>query len=94
MRALASFHSSYSRLQGLKFISFAYLPLQALNELSELQDFPANRIVYVMTDFTWNNLKFWNDHDSLRCFIDGGQLDVAIFDAVNDDSIKYAICNN
>ena len=43
-----------------------------------------------MTDFTWNNLKFWNDHDGLRLYLDCGQLDVAIFDAVNDESIKSA----
>ena len=61
---------------------------QAINELSELLDFPASSIIYVMTDFTWNNLKFWNGHKNLRRYIDSGQLDVAIFDAVNDDSIK------
>ena len=42
-----------------------------------------------MTDFTWNNLRFWNGHESLRYYIENGQLDVAIFDAVNDESIKY-----
>lgn len=41
-----------------------------------------------MTDFTWNNLRFWNGHESLRYYIENGQLDVAIFDAVNDESIK------
>ena len=51
-------------------------------------DFPVNRLVYVMTDFTWNNLKFWNGHENLRYFINCGQLDVAIFDAVKDKSIK------
>jgi|TARA_B100000482_G_scaffold84481_1_gene60376 hypothetical protein len=63
---------------------------QAINELSGLLNFPCTKLVYVMTDFTWNNLKFWNEHESLRLYIDNGQLDVAIFDAVNDESIKYA----
>jgi len=45
--------------------------------------------VYVMTDFTWNNLKFWNDHECFRHQFDCGQLDVAIFDAVRDESMKY-----
>ena len=40
-----------------------------------------------MTDFTWNNLKFWNDHANLQSYIHSGQLDVAIFDAVNDEKI-------
>jgi len=60
---------------------------QAIKELSDLLDFPAENLVYVMTDFTWNNLKFWNNHDSLQSYIHRGQLDVAIFDAVNDESI-------
>lgn len=59
-----------------------------MKELAGMLHFPANRIVYVMTDFTWNNLKFWNDHKSLRQYLDCGQLDVAIFDAVNDESIR------
>jgi len=60
---------------------------QAIKELSDLLDFPAENLVYVMTDFTWNNLKFWNNHDSLQSYIHREQLDVAIFDAVNDESI-------
>jgi len=67
---------------------FSFFMIKAINELSELLDFPASSIIYVMTDFTWNNLKFWNGHKNLRRYIDSGQLDVAIFDAVNDDSIK------
>lgn len=49
---------------------------------------PAQQIIYVMTDFTWNNLKFWNDHECFRHHLDCGQLDVAIFDAVRDETIK------
>lgn len=66
---------------------FSFFMLKAIKELSELLDFPARKIVYVMTDFTWNNLKFWNEHTGLRSYIYNGQLDVAIFDAVNDESI-------
>lgn len=67
---------------------FSFFMLKAINELSGLLNFPCTKLVYVMTDFTWNNLKFWNEHESLRLYIDNGQLDVAIFDAVNDESIK------
>ena len=59
-----------------------------MKELAGILDLPLSRIVYVMTDFTWNNLKFWNDHESLRQYFECGLLDIAIFDAVNDESIR------
>jgi hypothetical protein len=37
-------------------------------------EFPAEKVVYVMTDFTWNNLKFWNEHESFRPYLDCGLL--------------------
>jgi len=67
---------------------FSFFMLKAVKELAETLDFPSHKIVYVMTDFTWNNLKFWNDHECFRQFLDCGQLDVAIFDAVRDETIK------
>lgn len=67
---------------------FSFFMLKAIKELSELLQFPAEKLVYVMTDFTWNNLKFWNDHASLESYFNSGQLDIAIFDAVSDESIK------
>lgn len=67
---------------------FSFYILKAINELSQISIFPAEKILYVMTDFTWNNLKFWNDHEGFRQHIDSGQLDVAIFDAVHDEAIQ------
>ena len=66
---------------------FSFYMLQALNEMQEVCDFPLSKIVYVMTDFTESNFKFWKDHPGLAPFIASGQLDIAIFDAVNDTSI-------
>ena len=45
---------------------FSYLMLKALEELREVSDFPIDKIVYVMTDFTENNFNFWRDHPSLK----------------------------
>lgn len=67
--------------------------MQAINALSQTSMFPAEKILYVMTDFTWNNLKFWNDHESFRPHLDSGQLDIAIFDAVHDEVIKLQHSN-
>lgn len=68
---------------------FSFFMLKALNDLAGvLPNFPPSKIIYVMTDFTQNNLNFWNQHPGLRPYIERGQLDLAIFDAVNDTVIK------
>ena len=68
---------------------FSFFMLKALNDLSDVlsQEFPASKIIYVMTDFTQKNLQFWNSHPGLKPFIDRGQLDLAIFDAVHDATV-------
>jgi hypothetical protein len=58
--------------------------------MKDMCDFPMAKIVYVMTDFTESNFKFWADHPALKPFVDSGQLDMAIFDAVNDTTIKLS----
>lgn len=43
-------------------------------------DFPVDKIVYVMTDFTESNFKFWAEHpvsdalDYLSCLDGGGMI--------------------
>lgn len=67
---------------------FSFYMLKALEELQELCDFPFNKFVYVMTDFTMANFEFWCTHPSLKPYFERGLLDAGIFDAVNDGSIK------
>ena len=45
---------------------FSYLMLKALHELREISDFPVDKIIYVMTDFTESNFNFWRDHAALK----------------------------
>ncbi len=66
---------------------FSFFMLKALEEMQAVCDFPLQKIVYVMTDFTESNFKFWRDHPSLKGYFDRGILDAAIFDAVNDDKL-------
>eukprot|EP01041_Mallomonas_annulata_P006099 gene6099-12343_t len=66
---------------------FCYFMLKALQEMKDVCDFPIAKIVYVMTDFTENNFKFWRDHPSLKPYFESGILDAGIFDAVNDRTI-------
>ena len=53
-------------------------------------DFPVEKIVYVLTDFTDENVKYWAEHPQLKQYFDSGQMDCAIFDAVNDSNITLA----
>ena len=63
---------------------FSYYMLKALEEMKNVCDFPFNKIVYVMTDFTEKNFKYWVDHPALKPYFDRGLLDAGIFDAVGD----------
>jgi tetratricopeptide (TPR) repeat protein len=67
---------------------FTYFMLKALEEMKSICDFPFDKIVYVMTDFTENNYKFWMNHPALKPYFASGRLDAGIFDAVNDDHIR------
>ena len=62
--------------------------LKALEELRDVCDFPWDKIVYVMTDFTKKNFEFWRHQQSLKPYFESGRLDAGIFDAVHDRSIK------
>ncbi|GMH64023.1 hypothetical protein TrLO_g8109 [Triparma laevis f. longispina] len=66
---------------------FSFFMLKALNEMRETVRFPVEKIVYVMTDFTESNFNFWMTHPMLAPYVESGQLDFAIFDAVNDTKI-------
>lgn len=43
-----------------------YLELYAILTNQDVSDFPVERIVYVMTDFTENNFNFWAEHPVRR----------------------------
>jgi hypothetical protein len=66
---------------------FSFFMLKALNEMAETLSFPVSKIVYVMTDFTQENVNFWLTHPMLADYVNAGQLDFAVFDAVNDKEI-------
>ena len=36
-------------------------------------------------------VKFWNDHENFRPYLDCGQLDIVIFDAVHDETIRFIV---
>eukprot|EP01084_Bolivina_argentea_P016074 30121_1 len=71
---------------------FGFFMLKALKELNSMLPIPfANRVVYVMTDFTDRMLKFWREHPALQSYIENGRLDMAVFDANADVEMHLAI---
>lgn len=67
---------------------FSYLCLLHLLEMKKklgIEDVP---ICYVMTDFTEENLQFWEDHFLFKPFVESGDLDFAVFDLEQTDQIE------
>ena len=71
---------------------FSFYMLKALEEMKDICDFPWDKIVYVMTDFTEKNFEFWRNHRSLKPYFESGRLDAGIFDAVHDETIQLWKC--
>lgn len=67
----------------------AFYILRALEQMKGHSiDFPFEKIVYVLTDFTQSNIQFWQQHESLKPFVDDGRLEFAKFEAVNQKILK------
>ena len=66
-----------------------------MNALTRLREYwprgVARPFVYVMTDFTQNNVDFWRAHPSFQAWMEEGILDMALFDADNSASIKLQV---
>eukprot|EP00597_Dinobryon_sp_UTEXLB2267_P005946 CAMPEP_0170080272 /NCGR_PEP_ID=MMETSP0019_2-20121128/16458_1 /TAXON_ID=98059 /ORGANISM="Dinobryon sp., Strain UTEXLB2267" /LENGTH=585 /DNA_ID=CAMNT_0010294173 /DNA_START=177 /DNA_END=1934 /DNA_ORIENTATION=- len=71
---------------GLGKFSFHFFTA-IMDMLQNESSFPFKNIVYVMTDFTDSNFNAWQTHPSLQKFFASGQLDAAIFNAVEHKSI-------
>jgi tetratricopeptide (TPR) repeat protein len=72
---------------------FSFYMIKALFEMAATLDFPVEKLVYVMTDFTDENVKFWREHPQLKQYFDSGQMDCANFDAVSDRQIHLIHSN-
>jgi tetratricopeptide (TPR) repeat protein len=67
---------------------FAFLFLRALAARGPLD---RAQVRYVATDVSQRNLDFLRAHPAARDLFDAGVLDVALFDAVRDDSVELQI---
>jgi len=65
--------------------------LKALEQIRDRLDFPLDKIVYVLTDFTESNVSFWENHSDLKPFVDAGRLDFAQFEATSDECLQLRV---
>jgi tetratricopeptide (TPR) repeat protein len=59
---------------------FSFYVLKALHELRKTLGMEDISICYVMSDFTKNNIKYYETHPALQPYLEQGLLDFAIFD--------------
>eukprot|EP00466_Bigelowiella_natans_P008183 jgi/Bigna1/134792/aug1.26_g9500 len=68
---------------------FSFLLMKHLLKMKEFLPETKMKVPFkfIMTDFTENNISFWQNHPSLRPFVKMGLVDFAKFDAENDMEI-------
>ena len=67
---------------------FSYLFVKTLLELIESLQLTEIKFCYVMSDFTRNNLEYWEGHVALKPYIEAGLVDFAIYDMGCDAPIS------
>lgn len=70
------------------------LAFQVIKELCDLRDYagiPLPSFRYVMSDLASKNLAYWQQHSSLRTYVEQGVLDFAMFDAVKDSELNLTL---
>lgn len=67
---------------------FSFYVMKTMKELQAQLNMHEVKIKYVMTDFTQNNLVYWQDHPALQYYLDNDLLDFAIFNLEDDHDIK------
>lgn len=73
---------------------FAYHFLQKFHPAYTQSSLRQGVITYLLTDFTEQNLNYWQAHPSLQSFLTQGLLDVARFDAENDHTLTLQRAGN
>ena len=66
---------------------FSFYTLKSLYKLLVKFNLDHLKLRYLMTDFTENNLKFWQQQPQLKSFVKKGLLDFAIFDLEKSTAI-------
>ncbi len=73
-------HPFYIMELGTGSGRFSYYFVKTLTELLNKLDMADIQFCYVMSDFTKHNIKYWEDHPTLKPFIEKGVIDFALYD--------------
>lgn len=87
----ATQHPIYIIEMGVGTGQFSFYVLKRIQELCKEFNLSEKSFYYIMTDFTENNLKFWQSQPSLKEFVDKGMLDFAIYNMEEDDEIQLIV---
>lgn len=66
---------------------FSFYVLKHLSKITQAYGDMAPKFCYIMTDFTENNIQYWQTHPALEPYIKNLQLDFAHYDMEKDQSI-------
>ncbi len=66
----------------------SYYILKKIKQLQQQLQIEDISIRYIMTDFTENNMRFWDTHPALRPFVAENRLDFALFNMESDTSLN------
>lgn len=81
-------HPFYILELGTGSGQLSYYVLKKIRDLKKQLGMEDINIIYVMTDFTESNVKFWTSHPALKPFVDAKVLDFALFDMEKDTTVK------
>ncbi len=68
-----------------------HLLRELTRKMAAFSRFRAVKLRYVMTDFTVNNVEFWQSHERFAPFVAQGVLDFAVFNPLEDDSFTLTL---
>ena len=69
---------------------FSFYLLKALQKALAMYNYPANCLLYIMSDISEKNIESFANHPALQQFKQAGILDFACFNALTDDEIKLS----
>lgn len=73
-------HPFYIMELGTGSGRFSYYVVKTIEERLKKLGMEDITICYVMSDFTKNNIKYWETHPTLKAYVDKGLVDFAMFD--------------
>lgn len=80
-------HPFYIMELGTGSGRFSYYVIKTLDALLKELNMEDVQICYIMSDFTKNNIKYWESHPALMPYIERGLIDYALFDMESEKPI-------